>query len=106
MQVEALIGKARLSRDTVRDATRKQAEQYKREYGDLKQLVADLSLEAYRLKTTRPSRYHTTPPVSADERAGESGGAYESSLVPSSQTNISGASLAKSCGEYLSRKGG
>jgi len=45
-------GKERLSRDTVRDATRQQVEQLKRENGELKQLVADLSLEAYRLKKT------------------------------------------------------
>ena len=45
-------GKERLSRHTVRDATRQQVEQLKRENGELKQLVADLSLEAYRLKKT------------------------------------------------------
>ena len=45
-------GKERLSRDTVRDATRQQVEQLKRENGELKQLEADLSLEAYRLKKT------------------------------------------------------
>ena len=45
-------GKERLSRDTARDATRQQVEQFKRENGELKQLVADLSLEAYRLKKT------------------------------------------------------
>jgi len=45
-------GKERLSRDTVRDATRQQVEQLKRENGELKQLEAELSLEAYRLKKT------------------------------------------------------
>ena len=45
-------GKERLSRDTVRDATQREVEQLKRENGELKQLVADLSLEAYRLKKT------------------------------------------------------
>ena len=45
-------GKERLSRDTVRDATQREVEQLKREDGELKQLVADLSLEAYRLKKT------------------------------------------------------
>ena len=39
-------GKERLSRDTVRDATRQQVEQLKRENGELEQLVADLSLGA------------------------------------------------------------
>jgi transposase len=45
-------GKERLSRDTVRDATRQELEQIKRENDDLKQLVADLSLDVYRLKKT------------------------------------------------------
>ena len=43
-------GKQRLSRDTLRDATQQEIEQLKRENTDLKQLVAELSLEAYRLK--------------------------------------------------------
>ena len=43
-------GKERLARDTVRDATRQEIEGLKRESGELKQLVADLSLEVYRLK--------------------------------------------------------
>src|SRR5512136_3405021 len=43
-------GKERLTRDTVRDATRQEIGELKRENGDLKQLVADLSLESYRLK--------------------------------------------------------
>ena len=45
-------GKERLTRDTVRDATQQEVQQLKRENGELKQLVADLSLEAYRLKKT------------------------------------------------------
>jgi len=45
-------GKERLTRDTVRDATRQEIEQLKRENGELKQLVADLSLQVYRLKKT------------------------------------------------------
>ncbi len=45
-------GKERLTRDTVRDATRQEIEQIKRESTDLKYLVADLSLEVYRLKKT------------------------------------------------------
>ena len=45
-------GKERLTRDTVRDATRQEVHQLKRENVELKQLVADLSLEAYRLKKT------------------------------------------------------
>jgi transposase len=45
-------GKERLTRDTARDATRQEIEMMKRENGELKSLVADLSLEAYRLKKT------------------------------------------------------
>ena len=45
-------GKERLTRDSVRDATRDEVHQLKRENGELKHLVADLSLEAYRLKKT------------------------------------------------------
>ncbi|GAI57770.1 unnamed protein product [marine sediment metagenome] len=45
-------GKERLTRDAVRDATRQEIEQIKRESTDLKHLVANLSLEVYRLKKT------------------------------------------------------
>jgi transposase len=45
-------GKERLRRDTVRDATRQEINEIKRESTDLKHLVADLSLEVYRLKKT------------------------------------------------------
>ena len=45
-------GKERLTRDTVRDATRQEIELLKRENYDLKQLVADLSLEVHRFKKT------------------------------------------------------
>jgi len=45
-------GKDRLIRDTVRDATRQEIDELKRENADLKQLVADLSLDVYRLKKT------------------------------------------------------
>ncbi len=38
-------GKGRLTRDTIRDATRQEIESLKRENHDLKELVADLSLE-------------------------------------------------------------
>ena len=43
-------GKERLTRDSVRDATRQEIQAHKRENSELKQLVAELSLEAYRLK--------------------------------------------------------
>ena len=45
-------GKERLSRDAARDATRQEVEALKRENADLKHLVAEVSLEAYRLKKT------------------------------------------------------
>ena len=45
-------GKERLTRDTIRDATRQEIDGMKRENTELKHLVADLSLEAYRLKKT------------------------------------------------------
>ena len=45
-------GKERLARDSVRDATGQEIQQLRRENEELKQLVADLSLEDYRLKTT------------------------------------------------------
>ncbi len=45
-------GKERLTRDSVRDATRQEIQALKRENGELKQLVAELSLEVYRLKKT------------------------------------------------------
>jgi transposase len=45
-------GKDRLARDSVRDATRQEIDELKRENTELKHLVADLSLEAYRLRKT------------------------------------------------------
>ena len=45
-------GKERLTRDSVRDATRQEIDDLKRGNTDLKQLVADLSLDVYRLKKT------------------------------------------------------
>ena len=54
-------GKERLTRDTVRDATRQEIGHLKRENYDLKQLVADLSLEVHRFKKTAiPSLDGTT----------------------------------------------
>ena len=50
-------GKERLTRDAVRDARRQEIEQIKRESTDLNHLVADLSLDVYRLKKT------TIPPL-------------------------------------------
>jgi len=45
-------GKERLARDAARDATRQEVAAIKRENTELKHLVADLSLEVYRLKKT------------------------------------------------------
>ena len=45
-------GKERLTRDAARDATRQEIDRIKRESTDLKHLVADLSLDVYRLKKT------------------------------------------------------
>ena len=45
-------GKERLARHTVRDATRQEIEELKRENGDLKQIVAELMLDTHRLKKT------------------------------------------------------
>ena len=43
-------GRERLTRESVRDATRHEIQALRRENDELKQLVADLSLEVYRLK--------------------------------------------------------
>ena len=61
-------GKERLTRDTVRDATRQEIEHLKRENYDLKQLVADLSLEVHRFKKTAIRLWTRAP---AHERPGE-----------------------------------
>ena len=45
-------GKERLSRNTVRDATRVEIEQLKRDTRELKEIVAELLLETHRLKKT------------------------------------------------------
>ena len=58
-------GKERLTRDTVRDATRQEIEHLKRENYDLKQLVADLSLEVHRFRRT------ALPAFDGAERPGE-----------------------------------
>ena len=47
-------GKERLTRDSVRDATRDEVHLLKRENGELKHLVADLSLECQGRREIRP----------------------------------------------------
>ena len=66
-------GRERLTRGSVRDATRQEVQALRRENGELKQLVADLSLEVYRLKK-RPYQCLRAPAVSADEWRREGGG--------------------------------
>ena len=73
-------GKERLAWDTLRDATQQEVHQLKRENGELKQLVAELSLEGYRLKETAMPMPQETP-VPEDERCGEDGGTCQGSLV-------------------------
>ena len=58
-------GKKRLARDTLRDASQQEVLQLKRENGELKQLVAELSLEGYRLRKTAIPIH--PPPVPEDE---------------------------------------
>ncbi len=62
-------GKERLTRDTVRDATRQEIEHLKREKHDLKQLVADLSLEVHRFKRTAIPAFDGVARMSAQERS-------------------------------------
>ena len=45
-------GKERLTRDTIRDATRSEVQELKRDNAQLKQLVAELSLQVHVLKKT------------------------------------------------------
>jgi transposase len=45
-------GKERLTRDSVRDATRQEIVQLRRENSELKELVGELSLELHRIKKT------------------------------------------------------
>ena len=58
-------GKERLARDSVRDTTRQEIHALERQNGELKQLVADLSLEAYRLKKTAMPMVEDGAPASA-----------------------------------------
>jgi len=76
-------GKERLTRDTVRDATRQEIEHLKRENHDLKQLVADLSLEVHRFKK-QPFQLSMGPP--AHECPGEVGSPNPDGRNPVGQT--------------------
>ncbi len=72
-------GKERLTRDMVRDATQQEVQGLRRENVELKQLVAELSLEGYHLKK-RLCRCPTTT-VPEDERRGEGRGPRQGNLV-------------------------
>ena len=78
-------GKERLTRDSVRDATQEEVHQLKRENGELKHRVADLSLEVYRLKK-HPYPRRRAPAVSADEWSREGGGAGQGRFLFSAKT--------------------
>ena len=89
-------GKERLTRDTVRDATRQEIEHLKRENSDLKQLVADLSLDVHRLKK-QPSRPSKRP--WAHERRGKVGGPDSGGTNPVGKTEAT--RTATGAQEYL-----
>ena len=78
--------KERLARDTLRDATQQGVQALRRENGELKQVVGELSLEAHRLKK-RPYR-PSTPPASTDERCGEGRGPCQRSLLRSPKRTV------------------
>ena len=61
-------GKERLTRDSVRDATRLEIEQLKRDNSELTQLVGELSLDLHRFKKQPCHPCTTTAP--AHERSG------------------------------------
>ncbi len=67
-------GKERLSRDTVRDATRHEVGQLRRESRDLKLLVGELSLELSRVKKRPSLPWTTAAPAHERRRAGAGGG--------------------------------
>jgi len=65
-------GKQRTSRDTTRDATRQEINALKRESADLKDLVADLSLDLHGLKKHRRRVYTKASPTHERRREGTS----------------------------------
>ena len=77
-------GRERLTRDMVRNATQQEVQALRRENVELKQLVAELSLEGHRLKK-QLYRYSTPTPVPEDERHGEGRGPRNGSLVSHTQ---------------------
>ena len=91
-------GRERLTRDMVRDATQQEVQALRRENVELKQLVADLSLEGHRLKKQLYQSSSKTP-VPEDERFGEDGGTCQGSLV--SHAEAQGPQRAWSAQEHL-----
>jgi len=81
-------GKQRLSRDTTRDATRQEINALKRESADLKDLVADLSLDIHGLKKHRRRVYTKASPT--HERRREGPGPSERFVIPRLQAQGSG----------------
>ena len=67
-------GKERLTRDSVRDATRQEIEQLRRENSELKELVGELSLELHRIKKQPCHPCTTTAPAHERRGAVEGGG--------------------------------
>ncbi len=65
-------GKERLSRDTTRDAARQEITALKRESEDLKDLVAELSLDLHRLKKTSAPSLDEGAPTHERRREGPS----------------------------------
>ena len=79
-------GKERLTRETVRDATGQEIQQLRRDNDDLKELVADLSLEVYRIKK-RLSQCLPTTSVPTHERVREDDGPGQGSFVHASKAS-------------------
>ena len=77
-------GKEKFTRDSVRDATREEVHQLKRENGELKQLVGELSLEGCRLEK-RPYQCLRGLAVSADEWRREGRSADQGNFLRSPQ---------------------
>jgi hypothetical protein len=75
-------GKEMLTRDVVRDATRQGIQVFKWENGELRQLVAHLSLEVYSLRKTAIPMPHDVSGT-GDERCGQVTCTIQGGLVSS-----------------------
>ena len=85
-------GKERVARDTVRDAAQQEVQALRRQNVELKQSVAELSLEVSRLKK-RLFRWPMPPlpPTPTDERCGKGGGAGQGGFLRSKQRSFAGS---------------